>query len=118
MKRIRKVKRLNPARTKGQNEVLVMHVLEQLSQGKFLKEIASNYDLRIGTLTNMLKRYRERHGFKNMYHMLTIYVILRERKLKKEPVKKAPFKFNYNTFKDAAAYPVADHLEQDRSAKV
>jgi len=76
-------------RTKNQNEILVVHVLEELSKGEYLKTIAEKYQLRLGTLTNLLKRYRERHGFKNMYHMLSIYIIIREKKGAK---KLAPFK--------------------------
>jgi hypothetical protein len=76
-------------RTQGQNEILVTHVLEELSKGFCLKDVASKYDLNYATLTNMLKRYRQRHGFKNIYHMLSLYIIVRERKGAK---KLAPFK--------------------------
>lgn len=75
-------------RTKGQNEILVTHVLEELSKGKFIKEIAIKYDIPWNTLTSILKRYRLRHGFKNNYHMLAVYIVVRERKGAKV---KAPF---------------------------
>lgn len=73
---------MSTRRTKGQNEILVMHTLEILSKGGYIKEVANKYDIRNGTLTNMLKRYRQRHGFKNMYHMMAIYIVLREQKRK------------------------------------
>lgn len=78
------MKRLVPARTKGQNEVLVMHVLEELSKGFCLKEVSVKYKIPWNTLTSIFKRYRMRHGFKNTYHMLSVYIVLREtKKLKK-----------------------------------
>lgn len=81
------MKRLKPARTKSQNEILVTHVLEELSKGAYLKQIASKYNLPMGTLTNYLKRYRDRYGFKNMYHMLSVYIVIREMKKKKRELK-------------------------------
>jgi hypothetical protein len=82
-------------RTKGQNEILITHVLEELAKGNYLKLIAAKYNIRFGTLTNLLTRYRKRHGFKNMYHMLAIYIVVRERKGAK---KLAPLKASTKAF--------------------
>lgn len=75
-------------RTKGQNEILVINVLEELSKGRYIKEIALKYDIPWNTLASILKRYRLRHGFKNNYHMLAVYIVVRETKGAK---KLAPF---------------------------
>jgi hypothetical protein len=57
-----------------------MHVLEELSKGGYIKGIAEKYNLKRTTLECILKRYRQRYGFKNMYHMLAVFVIVQERK--------------------------------------
>lgn len=75
-------------RTKGQNDILVTHVLDELIRGKSIKEVAAKYSIPWNTMASILKRYRKRHGFKNNYHMLAIYVIVRERKGANKP---APF---------------------------
>lgn len=75
-------------RTKGQNEILVTHVLEELIKGSSIKEVAAKYNIPWNTMCSILKRYRQRHGFKNNYHMLAIYVIVKERKGANKP---APF---------------------------
>lgn len=69
----------NKHRTKKQNEELVCEILLALSRGDHIKQIASSYNIPLWTLTNLLSRYRRRHGFKSLYHMLAVFVIIRER---------------------------------------
>lgn len=67
-------------RTKGQNEILIMKILDELAKGGAIKNIASQLEVPLNTLTNLMSRYRRKHGFKSTYQMLAVYVTVKEGK--------------------------------------
>jgi hypothetical protein len=71
---------MDKQRTKEQNETLVTKILDSLAKGLGMKAVSSQFNIPLGTIHSIMKRYRKKHGFHNNYHMLALYIIVQERK--------------------------------------
>lgn len=75
-------KKRNKRRTRSQNDFLIMEICDELSKGGHLKQIASDFQIPLHTITNLISRYRKRYGIKSIYQLIAIHITLKERKKK------------------------------------